>query len=67
MTLREFHNGLRLLLNIDMFELEEAGVIEAGDRRDWRRFRKDPFRWFITAPDAIADRLWALMEKRTKE
>ena len=66
MTIDEFHNGLRILLNIDMDQLEDAGVIEKGDRRNWHEFRQDPFRWFITAPDAVADRLWALMEKRMK-
>ena len=64
MSIREFHNTLRVLLNIDMDALEDAGVIEVGDRRNWYEFRKDPFRWFITAPDAVADSLWALMQKR---
>ena len=66
MTLREFHNGLRILLNIDMHELEEAGVIAKDDMQDWYKFRRDPFRWLITAPDEAAERLWALMEKRTE-
>ena len=66
MTLREFHNALRLLLNIDMFELEEAGVIAKDDMRAWYEFRDNPWRWFITAPAQTAAKLWALMEKRMK-
>ncbi len=66
MIIAEFHNALRILLNIDMDQLEDAGVIEKGDWGSWGSFRKDPFRWFITAPDAVADRLWTLMQKRMK-
>ena len=66
MTIDEFHNGLRILLNIDLHELVDADVIEATDCDAWVHFRTDPFRWFITAPDAVADRLWALMKKRMK-
>lgn len=66
MTLREFHNGLRILLNIDMHELVEAEVIKETDLNDWYMFRADPFRWFIKAPDAVADKLWGVMGKRMK-
>ena len=66
MTIDEFHNGLRILLNIDMFELEEAGVIAKDDMRAWHEFRDNPWRWFIYAQNAQADRLWALMPKSMK-
>ena len=66
MTLREFHNALRLILNIDMHELVEAGVIAKDDKQAWNRFRLNPYRWLIMAPDDAADKLWALMEKRMK-
>ncbi len=64
MTFAEFHNGLRILLNIDRDELEAAGVIQHGDRRAWGEFRTDPFRWFIRASDERADKLWTLMKER---
>ena len=64
MIIAEFHNALRILLNIDMDQLEDAGVIEKGDSKAWFSFRDDPFRWFITAPDTIAAKLWLLVEKR---
>jgi len=66
MTLREFHNGLRILLNLDRDVLEDAGIIKPADHNAWGTFKRDPFRWFITAPDAVADRLWGLMQKRMK-
>jgi len=69
MTLREFHNGLRILINIDRWELEEAGIVKTyGEiaRREatWESFKKDPYRFFITASDAQAICLWSIIEKR---
>jgi len=64
LNLRSFHNGLRVLLNIDRPELEQAGVLPAGDHNAWGEFRRDPFRWLIRADDARAAKLWALVERR---
>ena len=64
MTLREFHNGLRILLNLDRDVLEAAGVLKHADHNAWGTFKRDPFRWFIRASDTQADRLWALMQTR---
>ena len=64
MTLREFHNGLRIMISIDMYELEEAGVIEVGDMETWTKFRDDPYAWFIRAGPAQADAFWKIMEAR---
>ena len=61
MTFEEFHNGLRILLNIDQDEFE-AGV----DDSSWPVFRNDPHRWFIQASDKAAQRLWALMQARMR-
>lgn len=44
MTLREFHNALRILTSIDFYELVEAGVIDADDTAEWKAFREDPYR-----------------------
>lgn len=67
MNIREFHNGLRVLLNIDRHELESAGIIKTNDHNAWGEFRRDPFRWFIRADDERAKKLWALMERRMKQ
>lgn len=64
MTLRQFHNGLRILLNIDCHELVAAGIIQAGDESAWGEFRNDPFRWMIRAPDPAAEKLWTIIESR---
>lgn len=66
MTKREFHNGLRVLLNLDRDELIKGGVLKPNDHNGWGEFRRDPYRWFVRAPDAEADKIWKLVEKRIK-
>ena len=63
-NISEFHNNLRRLLNIDMHELVTAGVIEPGDMKAWGEFRDNPWRWFITASDSRALKVWKIMERR---
>lgn len=64
MKFAEFHNGLRILMNIDRDELVTAGIIPHADRNKWGEFRRDPFRWLIRADDKSAAKLWAIVEKR---
>lgn len=64
MTFREFHNGLRILLNLDRQDLVDAGVIRPDDHNAWGDFRRNPFRWFIQGSDTQAEKLWVLMQKR---
>ena len=59
-----FRNRLAALANLDMDQLVRAEVIWAGDREDWHRFRRDPYRWFLRADDATAAMLWGLIEAR---
>lgn len=66
MNLREFHNALRVLLNLDRDVLVNAAVLVDDDAVSWALFRRDPFRWFILADDEAVKRLWALMETRMK-
>lgn len=66
MTFAEFHNGLRVLLNIDQLDLVRAGILPANNINAWGEFRRDPFRWFIRADDEKAHKLWALVEGRMK-
>lgn len=57
MTQREFSNGLRILINIDLSEFP-------GPHTDWEDFRDNPWRYFITCPDYVCDRLWAIIQQR---
>ncbi len=63
--LRDFHNRLRILLNVGMYDLEDAGIIEQGDVAAWERFQASPWRWFIGCGDEQAAKLWALMNSRS--
>jgi len=64
MTLRRFHNALRILIGIDLDELRTAGVVIADDQ--WISFRDDPYRWFIRASDSDAEKVWKIIEARQK-
>ena len=64
MTYNEFHNALRVLMNIDADELENAGVIDIGDARAWDTFSANPWDWFIRAGTERGMKLWRLMEER---
>ena len=64
MTLRAFHNGLRLLTSIDRHELVDGGVIQEDDEKEWTIFRENPHKWMILADDDQFDALWAVMKKR---
>ena len=64
MHLREFHNGLRILLNLDQDQLVDVGALAADDWEGWLSFRENPFDWMIRAGDAQAECLWALMKTR---
>lgn len=59
---RRFHNALRILINIGMRDLEQAGVIENGDWDMWVRFQDNPSLFFVRVSEARAEKLWALIE-----
>lgn len=65
----KFHNTCRILMNIDLDELEKAGVIEPGANggSDWTRFNKDPLMFVIKLPTDRYGRLWGLIEDRQPE
>lgn len=62
--LAEFHNALRILLNLDFRDLVQAGILQPHDDARWEQFQHDPFRYFIRAGDATAERLWGLIASR---
>lgn len=66
MTLAEFHNGLRILTNIDFWALVKAGVLtdDADGDAEWTEFRNNPWKWMIYADDDEQAKLWALMVER---
>lgn len=66
---QQFHNALRIMLNLDADDLRRSEVIdsnwgtpEASDRDQLSAFLDDPFREAIRMPDANFDRLWKLIE-----
>ena len=63
MTRREFHNGLRVLMNIDKWELEVTLGGEVSTPM-WERFRDNPWQWFIKAPDSQAEAVFKVVEAR---
>lgn len=65
MTLREFHNGLRIMASIDRDELEQAiGYRGALANQEWLRFRTNPWREFIRMSDADAKAVWSIIKRR---
>ena len=64
MTLRQFHNGLRVLTSIDRHELVDAGVIAEDDEVEWPIFRSNPHKWMILADADQLAALWGVMKKR---
>jgi hypothetical protein len=66
MTLAEFHNGLRILTNIDFHDMVTGGVLidDADGDAEWEKFRDNPWEWMIRADDDEAQKLWMLMVKR---
>lgn len=71
MSARQFHNALRILLNIDVDSLLAAGVVdenwgtpEASSRKQLAAFIEDPLRECLHMPDANFDRLYALIQSR---
>ncbi len=55
-----FHNGLRVLLNIDASEFP-------GPAEDWPTFRDNPWRYFIGCNDETARALWEIIERRNAD
>ena len=53
MNQRQFHNALRILLNIDRWDVKWM------DDREWQEFIANPHRFFIACDDPTADALWA--------
>lgn len=59
MTFNEFHNGLRILMNIDGPDLR--GIVPAERMRE---FMDNPHRFFIRCDAETAQRLWKIVKDR---
>ncbi len=67
MEYAEFHNALRILRSIDQDELVNAGVLPDRDHNAWGEFRRNPFMWFVRAPDTISKRLFEIIKERNEK
>lgn len=65
MTFDEFHNALRILLNIDFDQFEQAlaDSPEAAEE-EWQHFQINPYRYFISADDSVSKALFAIIHER---
>ncbi len=63
-----FHNCIRILMNIDKWELVEAGIIKDDSTSGtcWTRFNNDPLIFIAKLNDDAYDALWDIMKKREK-
>ena len=59
MDFNEFHNALRILC----WNIERSEVPWMTDTQ-WGYFSPRPDKWFVTANDADAQRIWAVIEAR---
>lgn len=64
LSLRRFHNALRIMHCLDQDKLVRGGVIAADDGSGWHRFRSNPAAFMVRCDDETAARLWVLIEAR---
>lgn len=68
LTSREFRNVFAIMMNIDMDELVEAGIIRKGNidegGQSWTRFNDDPLRFVLKLDDNKLDALTSLVNSR---
>jgi hypothetical protein len=66
MDAKGFRDLCHVLLNVDLDDLETAGVITPGAKggSDWRRFNTEPLIFVLKLPDARRWALWKMIEER---
>lgn len=62
-----FRNVFAILHNIDMWELENAGIIRKGDNDKWTRFNQNLTTFILKLDDAKLDALCDLVQSRQPE
>ena len=60
MDYKEFHHFLRVLLNIDSWELD--GIFD--NDKEWNQFRGNPWHWMITANEKKGRAVYDLAMER---
>ena len=61
MDKNEFLNRLRILYSIDGWELDNFLNDDAQDK-----FMRDPIRFLLRSDDERQDKIWAIIERRSK-
>lgn len=66
MTYSEFYTGLCILRAIDWRDLpaELNNEPYVMDAREWKSFVKNPFRWFLEAPEGKVELVFHIIERR---
>lgn len=64
---RSFHNRLRILMNIDKHEFDEA--LSRCDKKPegdgaWLKFREHPYAWFVACRGEWAKAIFAVVRER---
>ncbi len=63
MTLADFRNAALILRALDRDTLITEGVIPGGSLALYKQFQDDPVRWLLHAEDAVAARLWSVVDR----
>lgn len=67
---RDFRDIMAVMMNIDLDELENRGVITKGNvdsgGSSWKRFNDDPLRFVLKLGDAQLEALTALVNERRR-
>jgi hypothetical protein len=66
MTYDDFHDGLRLLSQLQRQELIRLHAFTADDYQAWADFKRDPLRWLLRADDHRAAQVWSAIERGRK-
>lgn len=72
LSFERFLNALRIIKALDLPELQTAGVFvratkaakTAEDWDHWESFRDDPLRYLTYCDDAVARKIWTVVEAR---
>jgi hypothetical protein len=68
--MQTFMNNLRILRSIDLYELQDAGILPenlapgAEKWNKWEAFRDDPARAIMSRDDKKIDALWEIIRRR---
>lgn len=64
MTGRQFRDALRILNEIEPYDLTDAGIIDVTNGQQAALFARDPMGWVIRADDDQLDAVWKMIQAR---